>query len=87
MRLSLILASCLALSLVASAVAAQEPVRRMGPPQVATGDLTALSDEFDGDALNLGEGGWTRFDQAFGWPDKIKRLDVGRSTPDRKSVG
>lgn len=74
MRLSLILA--LSASLVASTAAAQS-----GPPAVATGDLTALSDEFDGEALNLGPNGWTRFDQAFGWPDKIKTLDVGRSTP------
>lgn len=76
MRLRLILA----LSLVASTAVAQEPVRRVAPT-VATGDLTALSDEFDGDALNLGRDGWTRFDQAYGWPDKIKLLDVGRATP------
>jgi hypothetical protein len=40
-------------------------------------DLTALSDEFEGPALT----GWTRFDQAFGWPDKIKAIDVGATTP------
>lgn len=40
-------------------------------------DLTALSDEFNGAALT----GWTRFDEAMGWPDKIKAIDVGESTP------
>lgn len=34
--------------------------------------LAPLSDEFDGSALS----GWTRFDQAFGWPDKIKSMEV-----------
>lgn len=77
MRLPLIIA----LSLVASTAVAQEPVHRMAAPSVATGDLTALSDEFNGDSLNLGRDGWTRFDQAYGWPDKIRTLDVGRSTP------
>jgi hypothetical protein len=33
----------------------------------------ALSDEFDGAALSET---WTRFDQAFGWPDKVKALAV-----------
>lgn len=46
-------------------------------PALAQDDLTALSDEFDGAELT----GWTRFDQAYGWPDKIKALDVGASTP------
>jgi regulation of enolase protein 1 (concanavalin A-like superfamily) len=42
----------------------------------ATDDLSALSDEFNSGALE----GWTRFDQAHGWPDKIKVLDVGATT-------
>lgn len=46
-------------------------------PAFAQDDLTALSDEFDGAELS----GWTRFDQAYGWPDKIKALDVGETTP------
>lgn len=51
----------LAVSLcAASAQAAQDP-------------LAALNDEFDGPALSSA---WTRFDQAFGWPDKVKRLSV-----------
>ena len=43
----------------------------------AADPLTTLSDEFEDGDLQ----GWTRFDQAFGWPDKIKALDVGRTTP------
>lgn len=46
-------------------------------PAMAQDDLTALSDEFNGGALT----GWTRFDEVFGWPDKIKALDVGETTP------
>ncbi|KQW82251.1 DUF1349 domain-containing protein [Brevundimonas sp. Root1279] len=46
-------------------------------PALAQDDLTALSDEFDGGELT----GWTRFDQAYGWPDKIKAIDVGATTP------
>ena len=40
-------------------------------------DLAALSDEFNGSTLS----GWTRFDEAMGWPDKIKAIDVGETTP------
>lgn len=40
-------------------------------------DLTGLSDEFNNGALT----GWTRFDETFGWPDKLKALDVGETTP------
>lgn len=46
-------------------------------PALAQDDLAALSDEFDGPALM----GWSRFDEGFGWPDKIKALDVGQTTP------
>lgn len=46
-------------------------------PALAQDGLSALSDEFNGSGLT----GWTRFDQAFGWPDKIKALDVGETTP------
>jgi hypothetical protein len=40
-------------------------------------DLASLSDEFNGSALT----GWSRFDEAMGWPDKVKALDVGETTP------
>jgi len=46
-------------------------------PAWAQDDLTDLSDEFNGEAL----AGWSRFDETYGWPDKIKALDVGESTP------
>lgn len=46
-------------------------------PALAQDPLAALSDEFDGPELT----GWTRFDEAFGWADKIKALDVGVTTP------
>jgi len=42
-------------------------------PAWAQNDLATLSDEFDGATLT----GWTRFDQAYGWADKIKALSVG----------
>jgi hypothetical protein len=47
-------------------------------PALAADDLSGLSDEFDA-AASLD--GWTRFDKAYGWPDKIKALDVGVATP------
>lgn len=41
-------------------------------------DLAPLGDEFDTPAsLDA----WTRFDAAYGWPDKIRALDVGTTTP------
>ena len=46
-------------------------------PAAAQDALTPLSDEFNGGALT----GWSRFDQSFGWPDKIKALDLGQTTP------
>lgn len=48
----------------------------LATPAAAQQDLSSLSDEFDGGELK----GWTRFDHAFGWPDKIKALDVGATT-------
>jgi hypothetical protein len=41
-------------------------------------DLASLSDEFTGSRLSSS---WTRFDREYGWPDKLKTLDVGRTTP------
>ncbi|RJF90340.1 hypothetical protein [Sphingomonas cavernae] len=40
-------------------------------------DISALNDEFDGKALS---DGWTQFHDAFGWPNKIKALDIGGTT-------
>lgn len=43
----------------------------------AADDLSALGDEFDArDTL----GDWTLFHEAYGWPDKIKHLDIGATT-------
>jgi hypothetical protein len=45
---------------------------------VQADDLAVLSDEFDArDSL----GAWTLFHEAFGWPDKIRHLDIGATTP------
>ena len=65
-----LLTACLSL-LVALPASAQSPI------DPAPDELAALSDEFDGAALT----GWTRFDQAMGWPDKIRAIDVGETTP------
>ena len=40
-------------------------------------DLAALNDEFEGGALSSD---WTLFHARYGWPDKIKAMDVGRTT-------
>ena len=42
-------------------------------------DLAKLSDEFN-DSSTLDS--WTRFDVRYGWPDKIRRLDVDSTVPD-----
>jgi hypothetical protein len=46
------------------------------PPPPA--DITTLSDEFDGKALS---DHWRMFHSVYGWPDKVKAFDVGRTTP------
>ena len=56
---------------------AATPALAQSPDGLAPDDLAVLSDEFDGAALT----GWTRFDEAMGWPDKIKAIDVGETTP------
>jgi hypothetical protein len=47
------------------------------PPQPPPADIRAFSDEFD--AVELSSD-WTLFHSAYDWPDKIKAMDVGRST-------
>lgn len=44
------------------------------PPRT---DLSAMNDDFDGLALNQK---WSRYDQRYGWPDKLKHIDVGQTT-------
>jgi hypothetical protein len=41
-------------------------------------DLAVLNDEFD---ARESLGAWTLFHEAFGWPDKIRHLDIGATTP------
>ena len=48
---------------------------QVSPPRT---DLSALNDEFDGSSL---EAKWSRYDRRYGWPDKLKRFDVGATTP------
>ncbi|MDG2533901.1 hypothetical protein P6144_09610 [Sphingomonas sp. HITSZ_GF] len=65
----------IALALVATtacAPAAAQNQRAQAP--VAS---PALNDEFDGAALSSE---WTFFHAAYGWPDKIKAIDVGKTT-------
>ncbi len=45
------------------------------PPPAA--DIGTLSDEFSGAELSKE---WTLFHSAYGWPDKIKAMDVGKTT-------
>lgn len=45
-------------------------------PPVAADDLTSLSDEFNQDSLSSE---WTMFHEAFGWPNKLKKLDTNAS--------
>lgn len=46
-------------------------------PQPPRNDIGSMNDEFDGSAL---DSKWTRFDARYGWPDKLKAIDVGATT-------
>lgn len=51
--------------------------RRVGPPPPPPAtDLSPLNDEFAGASLDAK---WSRFDKQYGWPDKLKKLDVGQT--------
>ncbi len=43
----------------------------------AANDLAALDEEFNGSALSPE---WKLFHEAYGWPNKIKAIDVGQTT-------
>ena len=58
-----------ALFLASAALAQSQPPRS---------DLSALDDDCAGQALDPK---WTRFNERYGWPDKLKRIDVGATTP------
>lgn len=62
----------LATGLCATPLLAQP--QRPGPPPRTP--LSQHDDEFAGTTLDTK---WSRFDRAYGWPDKLKRLDVGQS--------
>lgn len=47
-------------------------------PAASANDLARFDDEF---ARRGSIGPWTLFHERFGWPDKIKHLDVGGTTP------
>jgi len=50
-------------------------VRQGGEPQQA--DISQLNDEFDGTVLS---DKWSHFHKEFGWPNKIKAMDVGQTS-------
>ena len=70
--------STTALALAAALLAATPAAAQQRPQQPPRTDLAGLNDEFSGSALDAR---WTRFDVRYGWPDKLKRIDVGTSTP------
>ena len=47
-------------------------------PVASADDLSRLNDEFDARA---GLGAWTLFHEKYGWPDKVRHLDIGATTP------
>lgn len=53
------------------------PAFAAAPTSVAVAP-EALNDEFNGSSLSSD---WSSFHDRYGWPNKIKALDVGRSTP------
>jgi hypothetical protein len=61
-------------SLLCTQQLSAQPREPQQPPRT---DLSAHDDEFSGSALDPK---WTRFDQRYGWADKIKHLDVGVTT-------
>ena len=67
------LAVCASVLMSVSAHAQPRPPQQ--PPRT---DLSAMNDEFDGNSL---ASKWQRFDSRYGWPDKLKAIDVGTATP------
>lgn len=67
-----------AVSLAAMVISSEAIAQRRGaPPPPPRTDLSPLSDEFQGGQL---ASKWSRFDQQFGWPDKLKAIDVDATT-------
>lgn len=65
-------------SALTSAVLLVLSVDAIAQPTPPRTDLSGLSDEFNGSMLDAK---WARYDHQFGWPDKLKALDVGKTTP------
>lgn len=65
------------LGTAAVAMSASAVAQNSAAPSPAS-NLTELSDEFDGAQIDPK---WLRFDREFGWPDKLKSIDVGKTTP------
>ncbi|WP_207791109.1 DUF1349 domain-containing protein [Allosphingosinicella flava] len=65
----------LTLAMLAAQPAAAQ--MRMQPPPGAAPPSAALNDEFDGDSLSPD---WKIFHAENGWPNKIKAMDVGKTT-------
>ncbi len=66
-----ILIFCAGLAVASAAASQPRP-----PEQPQRTDLATMNDEFDGASLGSK---WQRFDARYGWPDKLKRIDVGES--------
>lgn len=62
-------------SLFSSAALAAQPRPPAQPPST---DLSPMSDEFNEPTLSAK---WHRYDQRYGWPNKLKKLDLGSSVP------
>lgn len=60
-------------SLCSCAALMAQPRQADQPPRT---DLSAMNDEFNGATLDKK---WLRYDQRYGWPDKLKKLDLGAS--------
>lgn len=69
--------AAIAVAALAPATLATAAPARGVPAAAVPDELAALSDEFDRQG---GLEGWTWFHQAYGWPDKVKHLDVGATT-------
>jgi hypothetical protein len=64
-------------SLGAAVVLAAGSASAQPAAQPARGDLSAMNDEFNATTLDKK---WARYDQRYGWPNKLKRFDVHTTT-------
>src|ERR671912_1923027 len=64
-------------SLGAAVVLAAGSASAQPAAQPPRGDLSAMNDEFNATTLDKK---WARYDQRYGWPNKLKRFDVHTTT-------